>query len=55
MIVRGQVMEVEAREIRNEKTILIFPITDFTDSIVVKMFLRNEQVQMCIRDRVMSK
>ena len=44
MIVRGQVMEVEAREIRNEKTILIFPITDFTDSIVVKMFLRNEQV-----------
>ena len=39
VIVRGQVMEVEAREIRNEKTILIFPITDFTDSIVVKMFL----------------
>ena len=44
VIVRGQVMDVEAREIRNEKTILIFPITDFTDSIVVKMFLRNEQV-----------
>ncbi len=44
VIVRGQVMDVEAREIRNEKTILIFPITDFTDSIVVKMFLRNEQL-----------
>ena len=44
VIIRGQVMDVEAREIRNEKTILIFPITDFTDSIVVKMFLRNEQV-----------
>lgn len=44
VIVRGQVIDVEAREIRNEKTILIFPITDFTDSIVVKMFLRNEQV-----------
>ena len=44
VIVRGQVMDVDAREIRNEKTILIFPITDFTDSIVVKMFLRNEQV-----------
>ena len=27
-----------------KKTILIFPVTDFTDSIVVKMFLRNEQV-----------
>ena len=44
VIVRGQVMDVEAREIRNEKTILIFPITDFSDSITVKMFLRNEQL-----------
>ena len=44
VIIRCQVMDVEAREIRNEKTILIFPVTDFTDSIVVKMFLRNEQV-----------
>ncbi len=44
VIIRGQVMDVEAREIRNEKTILIFPVTDFTDSITVKMFLRNEQV-----------
>ena len=33
VIIRGQVMDVEAREIRNEKTILIFPVTDFTDSI----------------------
>ena len=44
VIIRCQVMDVEAREIRNEKTILIFPVTDFTDSITVKMFLRNEQV-----------
>ncbi|MDO4274654.1 MAG: PolC-type DNA polymerase III [Eubacteriales bacterium] len=44
VIIRGQIMDVDAREIRNEKTILIFPVTDFTDSIVVKMFLRNEQV-----------
>ena len=44
VIIRGQVMSVEAREIRNEKTILIFAVTDFTDSIVIKMFLRNEQV-----------
>ena len=44
VIIRGRVMDVETREIRNEKTILIFPVTDFTDSIVVKMFLRNEQV-----------
>ncbi|MBQ0000749.1 MAG: PolC-type DNA polymerase III, partial [Clostridiales bacterium] len=45
VIVSGQVMEIEFREIRNEKTIAIFPITDFTDSITVKMFLRNEMVE----------
>ncbi|MCD7867545.1 MAG: PolC-type DNA polymerase III, partial [Clostridiales bacterium] len=44
IILQGQVMDVEAREIRGEKTILIFSVTDFTDSINVKMFLRNEQV-----------
>ena len=37
VIIRGQVIDVEAREIRNEKTILIFPVTDFTDSIVIKI------------------
>ena len=44
VIVRGQVMEVEAREIRNEKTIIIFHITDFTDTISCKVFVRNEQL-----------
>ena len=44
VMIRCQVEEVEAREIRNEKTILILTVTDFTDSIVIKMFLRNEQV-----------
>ena len=43
--VRGKIMSLEKREIRNEKTIIIFSITDFTDSITVKMFARNEQVE----------
>ncbi|MGN0263113.1 MAG: PolC-type DNA polymerase III [Oliverpabstia sp.] len=42
--IRGQVTSVEAREIRNEKTIYMFNITDFTDTISVKIFLHNEQV-----------
>ena len=33
MILRGQVLELEARELKNEKTILIFSITDDTDTI----------------------
>ena len=44
VMIRCRIEEVEAREIRNEKTILILTVTDFTDSIVIKMFLRNEQV-----------
>lgn len=43
--IRGQIMSLEKREIRNEKTIIIFSITDFTDSITVKMFARNDQVE----------
>ncbi|MBS6735948.1 MAG: PolC-type DNA polymerase III [Clostridiales bacterium] len=44
VVIRGKVTSVEAREIRNEKTIYMFNVTDFTDTITVKMFLHNEQV-----------
>lgn len=43
VIIRGQVLSVDQRELRNEKTLFIFNITDFTDSIGVKLFVRNEQ------------
>ncbi len=39
IVVRGQVMTVEQRDIKNDKSILIFSITDFTDSITCKMFV----------------
>lgn len=42
--VKGKVIRFETREIRNEKTILMFDITDFTDTITVKMFVKNEQL-----------
>ena len=41
--VRGQVLSFEARELRIAKTLLIFNLTDFTDTITVKMFVKNEQ------------
>ena len=41
---RGKVISFETREIRNEKSILIFAVTDFTDTITVKLFIRNEQL-----------
>ena len=42
--IRGKVISMETREIRNEKTIIMFAVTDFTDSIMVKMFVRNDQL-----------
>ena len=45
VVIVGKILNKEEREIRNEKTILIFNITDFTDTISVKIFLRNEQVK----------
>lgn len=41
---RGKIISLETREIRNEKTIVMFAITDFTDTIMVKMFTRTEQL-----------
>ncbi len=44
IVIRGQVISFDTREIRNEKTIIMFAVTDFTDSIMVKMFVKNEQL-----------
>ncbi|UWP58949.1 PolC-type DNA polymerase III [Ruminococcus gauvreauii] len=44
VVIRGKILSLDSREIRNEKTILMFNVTDFTDTITVKMFLHNEQV-----------
>ena len=38
-------LALEKREIKNEKTIIIFTITDFTDTIVLKIFAKNEDVK----------
>ena len=44
VVIHGQITFLETREIRNEKTIIIFHITDFTDTISCKIFVRNEQL-----------
>ena len=42
--VHGKIISFDTREIRNEKTIIMFAVTDFTDTIMVKMFARNDQL-----------
>ena len=44
VVIRGQILELETREIRNEKTIVMFAITDFTDTIKCKIFVKNEDL-----------
>lgn len=50
IVFRGKVISAETREIRNEKSIYSFAVTDFTDTIMVKMFLRNEQLAGVLGD-----
>ena len=42
IVVRGQIFEIEERELRNEKLLVTFSITDFTDSIAGKIFVTKE-------------
>ncbi len=43
VILRGQISFVEQRDLRIEKKLFLFHITDFTDTIGVKMFVREEE------------
>lgn len=42
--IHGKIINFDTREIRNEKTIFMFAVTDFTDTITIKMFARNDQL-----------
>ena len=42
--VRGQVSALDEREIRGEKTIVTITITDYTDTIRAKLFIKNEDL-----------
>lgn len=42
---RGQIMAVDKRELKSGKVIFMFDVTDFTDSISVKIFMHPEQLE----------
>ncbi len=45
VVIKGKIINYDSREIKNERTILIFDVTDFTDTMTIKLFARNEQVE----------
>jgi len=44
VVIRGKITATDEREIRGEKTILFLTVTDFTDTMVIKIFTRNEDL-----------
>ncbi len=44
VVIRGKVIRADRREIKNERMILIYDVTDYTDTMTVKFFVRNDQV-----------
>jgi DNA polymerase-3 subunit alpha (Gram-positive type) len=43
VVLKGEVFKAEIRELRSGRTLLTFNLTDFTDSIQVKMFARDKE------------
>ncbi len=48
--VRGQILSIDTREIRNERTIVMGAVTDFTDSIGFKIFAKTIDVPDMLKD-----
>ena len=42
IVIRGKIVFMDERPIRNEKTIISFDVTDFNDTLSCKIFLNNE-------------
>lgn len=42
VVIRGKIISFDKRELKTEKTILFFDVTDFTDTMTVKVFIANE-------------
>ncbi len=40
----GDVFEIESKEIKNERTVFTFTITDYTGSVLIKVFEKNDKI-----------
>ncbi len=50
VVIRGKILKVDKREVRNEKFLVMFDITDFTDTITVKIFVPGTSVDEFMKD-----
>ena len=50
VVIRGKILGNDRRDIRNEKTIIKFSLTDFTDSIYCKLFVPTDKADELLKD-----
>lgn len=50
VVIHGKLLSVDTRELRNQKVLAIFHITDYTDTISGKLFLKEEQVDAVLQN-----
>ena len=44
IVIRGKILSIDLRELKRERTIVSFRITDFTDTIIGKLFIASDQL-----------
>ena len=44
VVIRGEILNFDSRELRNGRGLLVFAVTDDTDTIMVKIFVKAEQI-----------
>ncbi|MDO4418257.1 MAG: PolC-type DNA polymerase III [Eubacteriales bacterium] len=50
VVIRGRILANDRRDIRNDKTIVKFSLTDYTDSIYCKLFVPTSQADALLKD-----
>ena len=50
VIIRGKILNLDTRDIRNDRTIVMFSVTDFTDSIRCKVFIKTDEVSSLLQN-----
>ncbi len=50
VVIRGQIAALDTHPIKNERTIVSFQTTDFTDTITTKLFVANDNMDELMKD-----
>ncbi len=45
VVIRGRIINLNKRDIKNDKSIVIFDVTDFTDTLTLKLFVGSDQAE----------